>query len=166
MDAVAHGWHRPGGGGPSESVAKEFVAADKAKGRHTMAMKKGGHMKPMKPRLPAALADQSMPPPNAAAGPVTAGAPGGVQGGMKHGGKTKKMAHGGETVEGEQGPKKKWGLKGEEKDHHGEKVAMKRGGKLHSRGNGIARKGFKSGGSVSSRGDGIAERGHTRGRFI
>ncbi len=31
MRAVAHGWHKPGGGGPSVSVAKEFVAADKAK---------------------------------------------------------------------------------------------------------------------------------------
>jgi len=28
MRAVAHGWHKPGGGGPSEAVAKEFVAAD------------------------------------------------------------------------------------------------------------------------------------------
>lgn len=33
MDAAAHGWHMPGGGGPSLSVAKEFVAADKARGR-------------------------------------------------------------------------------------------------------------------------------------
>jgi len=31
MRAVAHGWHKPGGGGPSVSVAKDFVAADKAK---------------------------------------------------------------------------------------------------------------------------------------
>ena len=28
MRAVAHGWKKPGGGGPSESVAKEFVAED------------------------------------------------------------------------------------------------------------------------------------------
>lgn len=32
MEAIAHGWHKPGGGGPSVAVAKEFVAADKAKG--------------------------------------------------------------------------------------------------------------------------------------
>jgi hypothetical protein len=31
MRAVSHGWHKPGGGGPSVAVAKEFVAADKAK---------------------------------------------------------------------------------------------------------------------------------------
>ena len=28
MAAVAHGWHKPGGGGPSVAVAKEFNAAD------------------------------------------------------------------------------------------------------------------------------------------
>lgn len=32
MDAVAHGWKMPGGKGPSEKVAKDFVRADKAKG--------------------------------------------------------------------------------------------------------------------------------------
>jgi hypothetical protein len=32
MDAIAHGWKRPGGGGPSVEVAKEFVAADKKVG--------------------------------------------------------------------------------------------------------------------------------------
>lgn len=32
MRAVAHGWHKPGGGGPSQKVAKEFVAADKHQG--------------------------------------------------------------------------------------------------------------------------------------
>ena len=31
MRAVAHGWHKPDGGGPPVSVAKEFVAADKRK---------------------------------------------------------------------------------------------------------------------------------------
>lgn len=30
MQAVAHGWHKPGGG-PSQKVAKEFVRADKSK---------------------------------------------------------------------------------------------------------------------------------------
>lgn len=28
MAAVAHGWHKPGGGGPSVAVAKEFNQAD------------------------------------------------------------------------------------------------------------------------------------------
>jgi hypothetical protein len=28
MRAVAHGWSKPGGGGPSVSVAKEFMHAD------------------------------------------------------------------------------------------------------------------------------------------
>jgi hypothetical protein len=31
MEAVAHGWRKPGGGGPPPSVAKEFVAADERK---------------------------------------------------------------------------------------------------------------------------------------
>ena len=31
MAAVAHGWHKPGGGGPPVSVAKEFNQADKGK---------------------------------------------------------------------------------------------------------------------------------------
>ena len=39
MAAVAHGWHKPGGGGPPVSVAKEFNQADK--GRH-MSYSKGG----------------------------------------------------------------------------------------------------------------------------
>jgi hypothetical protein len=30
MAAVAHGWHKPGGGGPSVAVAKEFNQADAA----------------------------------------------------------------------------------------------------------------------------------------
>ena len=33
MDAVAHGWKKPGGGGPSVKVAKDFVAADKKRGK-------------------------------------------------------------------------------------------------------------------------------------
>jgi hypothetical protein len=39
MAAVAHGWHKPGGGGPPVSVAKDFNQADK--GRH-MSYAKGG----------------------------------------------------------------------------------------------------------------------------
>jgi hypothetical protein len=33
MRAVAHGWKMPGGGGPSKSVAKEFVSEDQKKAR-------------------------------------------------------------------------------------------------------------------------------------
>lgn len=33
MLAVQHGWKKPGGGGPSQKVAADFVAADKAKGQ-------------------------------------------------------------------------------------------------------------------------------------
>jgi len=29
MQATTHGWHKPGGGGPSVKVAKEFIAAGK-----------------------------------------------------------------------------------------------------------------------------------------
>ena len=113
------------------------------------------------PRLPPQLAGPAAgmgPPGGAPMGPGNVPPPG-----MKRGGHAKHFAKGGETVKGEQGPVKHWGLKGEDKDAHGKKVAMKHGGKTHSRGGGIARKGFSSGGSC--RADGIAERGHTRGRF-
>jgi len=33
MRAVAHGWKKPGGGGPTRAVAKEFVEADKRRGK-------------------------------------------------------------------------------------------------------------------------------------
>ena len=33
MAAVAHGWHKPGKGGPSVEVAKDFHAADKKVGK-------------------------------------------------------------------------------------------------------------------------------------
>lgn len=33
MEAVKHGWHKPGGGGPSVAVATEFANADEAKGK-------------------------------------------------------------------------------------------------------------------------------------
>ena len=32
MAAIAHGWKKPGGGGPPVSVAKEFNQADKGTG--------------------------------------------------------------------------------------------------------------------------------------
>jgi hypothetical protein len=31
MRAAAHGWEKPGGGGPSVAVGKEFMKADEAK---------------------------------------------------------------------------------------------------------------------------------------
>jgi hypothetical protein len=34
MRAVSHGWVKPGGGGPSVTVAKEFVHADERKKAH------------------------------------------------------------------------------------------------------------------------------------
>ena len=47
MAAVAHGWHKPGGGGPPVSVAKEFNKADKGKsffqGGSTMSKSSGLH---------------------------------------------------------------------------------------------------------------------------
>ncbi len=33
MRAVAHGWKKPGGGGPSQAVAKEFLGDPKKKKR-------------------------------------------------------------------------------------------------------------------------------------
>lgn len=150
MRAVAHGWHKPGGGGPSEKVAKEFVNADKAKGIH---MRKGG-MKPKAPRLPPALmaAAQGAPPPNAMAGPAAgpAGPPPPSGMGMKKGGVVPKTV----KTPSDETKEKKWSIKGEAKDKKGEKIAMKSGGSV---------KKFSSGGAV--RGDGIAERGRTRGTF-
>lgn len=35
MAAVAHGWHKPGGGGPPVKVAKEFNKADAGTGIRT-----------------------------------------------------------------------------------------------------------------------------------
>lgn len=39
MAAVAHGWHKPGGGGPSVAVAKEFNQADKGTAMLSKGMK-------------------------------------------------------------------------------------------------------------------------------
>jgi hypothetical protein len=33
MRAAAHGWKKPGGGGPSVAVGKEFMHADEAKSK-------------------------------------------------------------------------------------------------------------------------------------
>jgi hypothetical protein len=45
MRAAAHGWVKPGGGGPSVAVAKEFVRADeaKSKGKRNRAQKAERH---------------------------------------------------------------------------------------------------------------------------
>ena len=149
MRAVAHGWYKPGGGGPSEKVAKEFVNADKAKGIH---MRKGG-MKPKAPRLPPALmaAAENAPPPNAMAGPAAGPAapppPSGM--GMKKGGVVPKTV----ATPSDETKEKKWNAD-MKKDAKGMKVAMKSGGCV---------KGYSKGGAV--RGDGCAERGRTRGTF-
>ena len=42
MRAAAHGWQKPGGGGPSKSVGREFMAADMGRQR-TMAHKLRGN---------------------------------------------------------------------------------------------------------------------------
>src|SRR5271170_6418141 len=42
MRAAAHGWKKPGGGGPSEAVGKGFVAADKAAGNPKLPAKAKG----------------------------------------------------------------------------------------------------------------------------
>jgi hypothetical protein len=34
MRAAAHGWKKPGGGGPSVAVGKEFMRADERKSAH------------------------------------------------------------------------------------------------------------------------------------
>ena len=39
MDAVDHGWKKPGGG-PSKAVAEDFVAADKAQGKKKLPARK------------------------------------------------------------------------------------------------------------------------------
>jgi hypothetical protein len=148
------------------------------KGDKVKHMKRGGHSAhKAKPGItPALLAAMAGPPPGAPPGPMGPG-PGGPPGmpgagspppgppGMKHGGHAKRMKHsstkrfaaGGETVKSEQGSLKHWPLKGEEKDAHGEKVAMKKGGR--------AKKHHKYASGGYCRGDGIAERGHTRGTF-
>lgn len=45
MEAVDHGWKKPGGGGPSKAVAHEFVEADKATHAYAGggAVKEGSH---------------------------------------------------------------------------------------------------------------------------
>jgi len=48
MRAAAHGWKKPGGGGPSVTVAKEFMHADerKRKGSRTR-MERADHKREM-----------------------------------------------------------------------------------------------------------------------
>ena len=40
MRAVAHGWKKPDGKGPSQKVAKEFLKADKAKAKRQRSRQK------------------------------------------------------------------------------------------------------------------------------
>jgi hypothetical protein len=40
MRAVAHGWKKPGGGGPPRSVAKDFTTADKRRGTSKLPARK------------------------------------------------------------------------------------------------------------------------------
>ena len=42
MAAIAHGWKKPGGGGPPVAVAKEFNAADKGRKVLAAALRKKG----------------------------------------------------------------------------------------------------------------------------
>ena len=66
MRAVAHGWKKPGGGGPSQSVAKEFVNADRRS--KVQGYQFGGMAMPamrgmmQKPQFRGALDPRSMPP--------------------------------------------------------------------------------------------------------
>lgn len=120
MRAVAHGWKKPGGGGPSVSVAKDFAEADKGKkfrmggvaspkthhGKLSLPNSSGDSMKHRgrkgARRIPlaglAALAAQAGPPPGpppGAAGPPMMPPGGGGPPGMKRGGGVKRCATGG-----------------------------------------------------------------------
>lgn len=64
MRAVAHGWKKPGGGGPTRAVAKEFVNADKRRGK-VMGYQFGGITQPRmqgKPMGPLSRDPRAMPP--------------------------------------------------------------------------------------------------------
>jgi hypothetical protein len=47
MRAVSHGWKKPGGGGPSVSVAKEFMRADERKNAHKSREGRADHKREM-----------------------------------------------------------------------------------------------------------------------
>jgi hypothetical protein len=48
MRATAHGWKMPGGGGPSQAVGKDFMAADQALGKKTEGKLPARKTKPVK----------------------------------------------------------------------------------------------------------------------
>ena len=175
MAAVAHGWHKPGGGGPSKAVAQEFAAADKGK-----KFKQGGVMKhssakkaSISPAMLAALAG----PAGGQGGPMAAG-PGGPPGmppgapppGMSHGGevhhhvhhhyaKGGRVVHDGKVPPDEVKPTKKFSSPAlREKKDTGDGVERK----AHTKGK-VMR--MADGGHIKAhhRGDGIAQRGHTKG---
>lgn len=191
MRAIAHGWKKPGGGGPSVAVAKDFTAADKGKKFRAGGMRSGinnprtdhGAMnlpnsggtvakkKSFKgPKLPPAglaalMASQAGPPPGGP--PPGPPGPGGPPPGMKGGGGVKRCAKGGEITripkaENPGGPSKIGGGIEKKGGTSTKTIAMKGAG-IASKGKGPARS-FSSGGGV--RGGGIESSGKTRGRFV
>ena len=161
MRAVAHGWHKPGGGGPSVSVAKEFTAADKGKkfgqGGSVNSFKRGGKVRKKPAGIsPAMLVALSQPPPGAPPGPMSAG-PGGPPGmGMKKGGEIKN------TKTENKGGQSKIGGGIENKASTSTKLIKMKGAGIASKGLAPTRN-YAKGGSV--RGHGIESSGRTRGRF-
>jgi hypothetical protein len=47
MRAAAHGWKKPGGGGPSVAVGKEFMHADERKNAHKSKEGRADHKREM-----------------------------------------------------------------------------------------------------------------------
>lgn len=47
MRAAAHGWKKPGGGGPSVAVGKEFMRADEKKNAHKSREGRADHAREM-----------------------------------------------------------------------------------------------------------------------
>jgi hypothetical protein len=47
MRAAAHGWKKPGGGGPSVAVGKEFMRADERKSAHRSREGRADHKREM-----------------------------------------------------------------------------------------------------------------------
>lgn len=47
MRAAAHGWKKPGGGGPSVAVGKEFMHADEHKNAHKSKEGRADHKREM-----------------------------------------------------------------------------------------------------------------------
>ena len=123
MRAVAHGWKKPGGGGPSKSVAEDFVSADKGKkfrsggvanpkthhGKLSVPNFSGASMKRKKggrkisgaglAALAAQMGPPPGPPPGAGGPPMMPPGGGGMPPGMKRGGGVERKGTGrGQTV--------------------------------------------------------------------